>query len=351
MGQGTDPTLNLDQAASDKTPTLDSEAGNSDPGAQLPGKEDPPANQEHDFEKRFSDLRTHSQGQDTAIKEKDATITALQEQNQILNFQAQTQQNPPVAPAAPVQPVTQPVVQPTAQEGLLSTAEQTQLTTARENFDNSEINRLSEIQATRAADRAATSANQKLISGLTEQATIQNVINEVNAAPEIKDEAVSRKLLLETMAAQRDPVQSSKYGAGQWNVNGMIINPHIFLDKLKDYRISKGAALNKADKSAADSAHLDLGSEPGSDTALPATDQTFNANVHLTETQRSAVRKAMHRQGTQFSGMTDTNSAYRKYWDGKDKGEQNRLLKHGSREQSETGKTGGAIWRAGEKKK
>ncbi len=341
MGQGTDPTLNPDQAAPDTTPTLDPEAGTSDPDVQPPGEGDPPANQQHNFEKRFSDLRTHSQGQD-------ATIKALEQQNQMLTWQQQQQaaQQPQPAPAAPAQvPETT-----TGESALLNDNERSQLNTARENFDNSEINRLSELQARRAADQATKASNQQLFTGLTEQATVSGVIKEVNDAPEFKDEAVSRQILMETIAIQRDPAQARKYAAGQWNVNGVVINPFIMLDKLKDYRISKGAALGEAGKRAADSAHLDLGAEPGPDTAHPDTTGTFNAGIHLTETQRSAVRKAMMSKGTPFSGMSDTTAAYQKYWGKMKKPDQDRILKRGSREQSETGKTGNTIWRSGKGK-
>jgi len=253
-------------------------------------------------------------------------------------------------------PVTTAAPAPGVQyvEGTYLTAEENAaLTKSQENIVPEETNRLQRLERSR--ENAASQAI--LIRGIGAAATaVQSTSaaqSELNTATEFNDPAVRQKLLLEAQAAGSDPTQANRFASAQMNVTDFgVVNPHILMDKLKDHRIKHGAAVKAEEVNIAPESHDALGGEgPGS--AHPAAGATtFDANTHLTASERSGAVKGMELKGFPTSGLTDKGDAYNKIWKGLSEEVKVYRLAHGAPEQGPEQQQGVAaktIWSAKKK--
>jgi len=263
----------------------------------------------------------------------------LKSNNELL--MRQPTQPAPVVPAVPTGPAYNP-------DTFLTSEEEAIEEKAYEDLDRKEITRLQLLKSGR--QNAASQANmlQALGTAASKSQTINSVTSNLNAAEEFKDPAVRQKLLLETQSAMRDPNEVAKYADGQWNVAGVgNINPFILMDKLKDYRISKGGAIKAA--AAGPEHHGAMGGDGPSSAQPGAGSDTFDASIHLTDSERSAAVKGMSMKGMPTSGLSDASEAYSKIWGGMSEEVRAYRIKNGAPVTAETGKSASTIWTAKKK--
>lgn len=248
-------------------------------------------------------------------------------------------------------PVPDPTPAPTPQyvEGThLTVEENAALVKAQEDIVPEVVNKLQRLERSREAAQSQRDMIQGMSAAATQAQSVSSVQTELNAATEFNDPAIRQKLLLDTQTAMNDPTQVSRYAQGQMNVTGIgNINPHILMDKLKDYRIAHGAAVKKEEAKAAPEGHDALGGE-GPSSAHPSTGKdTFDASTHLTASERSGAVKGMTLKGFPSSGMTEKDDAYNAIWKGLSEEVKAQRLAHGAPAQNpESGVAAKTIWKA-----
>lgn len=265
----------------------------------------------------------------------------LRNNNEMLMSQQNTAQLQPA-------PVVSPTYNP---ETFLTTEEEVARTKAFEDLDSTEIGRLDRLANGRQNQASQATFVQALGTVASRNQTINSVNSELDDAKEFQDPAVKQQLILQAVTSGRNPVEAAKYVDGQRNVDGIIVNPLILLDKLKDYRIQHGSAVKAA--GAGPENHDSMGNEgPGS--AMPSGGKTtFDSGIHLTASERSGALKGMTLKGMPTSGMSDASEAYKKIWSGLTEEVRAYRMEHGAPHQSPEGQTSGkssaTIWTAGKK--
>lgn len=309
----------------DGTPKPDDMTG-SDPNltpeseSDSPHEFDDPRQEAEHWKNKFSASSKGAQKLASQVKE-------FTTQNQ--NLQAQINNMSATLTMLQSRPAQPPVQQNTApQPQLLTTEEERDWQDAIDNMDAARQLKYQKLYGER--------QNMQFLgtlAGMAQQSGAVNaVINQINAAPEVRDQAVANQLLMRAYQIESDPILSQTVGKGQWNVAGRIVNPFAVERALMEYRASVGAANRSGATAAAGSSYIaQPGTAPDASSPEGAGARTFNPGVHMRPTELSAIRKNAALRGL------DAEAEIRKFWSDLPKGEREMRLARGG--PGESGKT------------
>jgi hypothetical protein len=310
-----DDSTQTPQRQDGESQTLDTGTGAAQPSPETSPEGSPP---EQDYKTKFSESTRENQ---RLLQENQQYAQQLQ----MLNFQMsqlqQQQQNPQFS-----QPNPQTSQEQFSDGSWLSEAEQKQLKEAYDNFDVDAQMRLNQLQIRRANEQNQQAILNTLAGAATQAQGVQGVIGDLQRAPELQDKAVANQVLTRAMQIQNDPFMSQRIPQGQWPIGGGVtVNPYAVERALLEVR--SAAPMQKAQNQASQSAYADLGGDAPA-TAQPGTSTTFNPQVHLTESEREAIRIAAVQRPQMYGSKPET--AYKNFWKKLTEDDRKRRLKGGA---------------------
>ena len=303
--------------------TLDAGTGAAQQSQETPPEGSPP---ETDYKTKFSESSKEAQRLAQENQQ-------YQQQLQMMNVQLnQLQQNQAQQP----QQFNQPAAQPQFSEGSwLSQTEKKQLKDAYENFDTETQMQLNQLQIQRANEQSQQTILTTLAGAATQAQGVQGVISDLQRAPELQDKNVANQVLTRAMQIQNDPFMSQRIPQAQWPIGGGVsVNPYAVERALLEVRSQ--APVQAAQAQAGASAYADLGASGAPASAQPGGSQSFNAQTHLTDSEREALRVASVQRPKMYG--SNVESAYKNFWGKLPEGERNQRLKSGVQGRISSGK-------------
>lgn len=329
MPQNVDPTQTIQTPGNGTT-----QGSQADPTGQDPA---PPEGEGGKTEEQIARLKQQAEGSKQEAEKLKAENELLKSNNELLMRQPVQQTQPTQAPT-PTGPAYNT-------DTFLTSEEESLEEKAYEDLDRKEITRLQLLKSGRQNQASQVTLLQAMGTAANKNQTINSVTTDLNSAEEFKDPTVRQALLLEARAAGSTPSEASKYADGQWNVAGFgVVNPFILMDKLKDYRIKAGGAKKAAEEGPEH--HGAMGGDGPASAQPGGKADTFDASIHLTDSERSAAVKGMTMKGMPTSGLEDASEAYTKIWGGMSEEVRAYRIKNGAPVTAETGKSASTIWTA-----
>jgi hypothetical protein len=313
-------------------PVQDGESQTLEPGtgAVGPSHETPPEGSppETDYKTKFSASTTENQRLQQENQQ-------YQQQLQMMNMQLGQMQQAQAQQTQQFNHPAQPAESQFSEGSWLSDAEKRQLKEAYENFDTEAQMQLNQLQIKRANEQNQQTILTTLAGAATQAQGVQGVINDLQQAPELKDTSVATQVLNRAMQIQNDPYLSNRIPQVQWPIgNGMSVNPYAVERAL--FEVRSKAPAQAAQNQASASAYTDLGQSAPPTSAQPGSSQTFNAQMHLTESEREAIRIASVQRPKMYG--SNTQVAYGNFWNKLPEAERKQRLKSGAQGRLSSGK-------------